>query len=157
MKTLAPQIGITTVLIFSILLGVRYSKIYSDAEFGVITYPEPQSLDFDIPQRVAEIPVPDVSKFKYKKCMKYDRYIQGLEATDTEKSWLHSVMFCESSCQEGVSSPRGTYKGLYQFDDRTWNANCSGDIFNGYDQIDCTLKLYRQGEQWRWPNCGKIK
>jgi hypothetical protein len=157
MKTLMLQIGITTVLIFLILWWFRYSKIYSNAEFGTITYLNPQSFDFDMSNREVSVPIPDVSKFKYERCMKFDRYIQGLGATDMEKSWLHSVMFCESSCRETVLSPSGTYKGLFQFDNPTWKENCEGDIFDGYSQIDCTLKLYKKNQQWRWPNCGKLK
>jgi len=156
-KTLTLQIGIIVILIFLILSGFKYSKIYARASNDVIMYPEYQSFDFDPSQQETEMPVPDVTKFKYKKCMKHDRYIQGLEATETEKSWLHSVMFCESSCRDDVLSHSGTYKGLYQYELRTWNANCEGDIFNGFDQIDCTLNLYRKNQQWRWPNCGKIK
>ncbi len=131
------------------------TKIYSEYQNGLIIYPTYVRLGFDTSGEVSDVTVPNLDKFKYAKCFKYDRYIEGLEATDIEKSWLHLVMFCESSCNPNVLSPSGTYKGLYQYEDRTWNANCEGDIFNGFDQIDCTLKLYRQGEQWRWPVCGR--
>lgn len=153
MKTLIAQILIIGVLVIMLSITHNSTKIYSKVQNSVITYPEHQSFDFDILQREVDIPIPNVSKFKYKKCMKYDRYIQGLEATDIEKSWLHSVMFCESTCRENVSSPSGTYKGLYQFNQSTFDANCSGNIWNGNDQIVCALKLYRKGETFRWPNC----
>lgn len=86
-------------------------------------------------------------------CGKWFAEIDRLTKDSSERIWLKRVMSCESGCREGVVSRSGVYKGLYQYDGRTWGANCVGDILSGRDQIGCTLRLYREGQVWRWPTC----
>lgn len=124
-------------------------------------YPEYQSFDFDPSQQETEMPIPDIptppQKYNYKTatCEDWGKVIDANTDNEQTRDWMKKVMFCESTCRENVSSPSGTYKGLYQYEDRTWNANCSGSIWNGTDQIICTIKLYERGETWRFPVCGR--
>lgn len=147
-------------LIGLLIWAIRPIKLERYEPRRPISPPSRVSLDFEASQ-VEEMPIPDIptppQKYTYKTatCEDWGKVIDANTENEQTRDWMKRVMFCESTCRESVSSPSGTYKGLYQYEDRTWNANCEGDIFNGFDQIDCTLKLYRQGEQWRWPVCGR--
>lgn len=156
MKTLALQLLLIGLLIWAI----RPIKLERYEPRRPISPPSRVSLDFGA-TNVAKMPIPDLpvqyQKYPYKTatCEDWGKIIDANTENEQTRTWTKKVMFCESTCREKVSSPSGTYKGLYQYEDRTWNANCSGDIWNGTDQILCTIKLYERGETWRWPNCGK--
>ena len=147
-------------LIGLLIWAIRPIKLERYEPRRPISPPSRVSLDFGITER-QEMPIPDVptppQKYAYKTstCEDWGKIIDTNTENDQTRTWMKRVMFCESTCREKVSSPSGTYKGLYQYEDRTWNANCEGSIWNGTDQILCTIRLYEKGETWRWPVCGK--
>lgn len=154
MKTIIIQFVVMIALSIVLWLSFSTIKIYSEYDKWAITYSEPQTIDFDPSQRIVDIPNPSLPyRYKSGTCAEWGKIIDSKTENETERKWLKDVMFCESSCNAGISSPSGTYKGLYQYEDRTWNANCSGSIWDGEAQIDCTIELYRKGETFRWPNC----
>ena len=68
---------------------------------------------------------------------------------------LKRMAMCESSMNEKAVSKGGRYIGLYQWWPTSWeHFECSGDIWNGHDQVDCTLERLREGRKDMWPVCG---
>lgn len=79
------------------------------------------------------------------------KYIK--EVFEGDAGFALSLAFCESTLGLDLVSPSGAYLGLFQFSEVTWNEQCTGDIWNYRDQVDCTKKLIDRGEYGRWPNC----
>jgi hypothetical protein len=75
-----------------------------------------------------------------------------------ERRTLDTIARCESgSNPHAVSKPRGLYRGLYQFDRRTWRAmGGTGDPAQApvWMQDVIALKLLRQEGLRPWPTCG---
>jgi len=88
-----------------------------------------------------------------KECIIWDKVIDNYTSDSAERYWLKSVMRCESGCNERNISPSGVYKGLFQYDTSTFNNGGGGDIFNGSQQIEQTLRRYRAGQLTKWPAC----
>jgi hypothetical protein len=56
---------------------------------------------------------------------------------------------CESSFEQYAKNPNSTAKGIYQFIDSTWRANClkDGNVYDFVNNIDCFWKIYKvQGD-----------
>jgi hypothetical protein len=82
-------------------------------------------------------------------CEYWDNYINTLDATEGEKSWLSRIAFCESTCNPNAISSAGA-TGLMQFMPRTWNWMGGGDINSPYEQIGKALMMYRKGMANHW-------
>jgi len=107
------------------------------------------SLEFEVPEPSKMGISEGAYKYKTDTCKDWGFIIDMKTDNEVERKWLKDIMFCESTCREKVDNGQG-FKGLYQFNDATWKENCEGDIFNGFAQIDCALKLYRKNQQDRW-------
>ena len=46
------------------------------------------------------------------------------------------------SCDNGI--------GIYQILQSTFEEQCDGDVYNARDNIDCALKMLKDGQLWRW-------
>ncbi len=82
-------------------------------------------------------------------CEYWDNYINTLDATEEEKSWLSRIAFCESTCNPNAVSSAGA-TGLMQFMPKTFNWMGGKDINNSYEQIELALKMYRKGMRGHW-------
>jgi len=90
-----------------------------------------------------------------KSCLEWDSVIDSYTTNETERFWLKSVMRCESGCNENNVSSSGVYKGLFQYNESTFNSGGGGNIFDGAQQIEQTLRRYRAGQLTKWPVCNK--
>lgn len=57
---------------------------------------------------------------------------------------------CESGFNQYAKNPNSTAKGIYQFIDGTWRANClkDGNVYSFVDNINCFWKVYaKQGDR----------
>jgi resuscitation-promoting factor RpfB len=66
--------------------------------------------------------------------------------------YLLSIAECESGLDPAAYNPTG-YHGLFQFDQETWAAYGSGDIYDPAAQAEAAAALLAAGEASRWPNC----
>jgi Transglycosylase-like domain/Putative peptidoglycan binding domain len=70
---------------------------------------------------------------------------------------LRAIAECESGGNpRAVSSPKGLYRGKYQFAQETWEGlGGTGDPADApeWKQDRLALKLYRQSGRAPWPNC----
>ena len=62
---------------------------------------------------------------------------------------LVRIMYCESGGDPNAYNPSGC-SGLMQFAPSTFYSVSSGDIWDGYDQIDAAAEMFRQGRQNEW-------
>jgi len=63
------------------------------------------------------------------------------------------LAFCESSLnhdQWGDLDLKYPVYGLFQYQQRTWDRYCEGDIKSEKDQIECAGKLIGQGKSYLW-------
>jgi hypothetical protein len=66
-------------------------------------------------------------------------------------------MYCESGCN-AESDKHDVYKGLFQWNPKSWNAYYPKDnIYDGYAQIENTIDKIRRGVSLSayWPACYK--
>ena len=76
----------------------------------------------------------------------------------SEDQW-HRLRMCESTDNPRAISPQGWYRGLYQFDFRTWaSVGGSGDPVDASreEQFLRALILYAQRGPSPWPVCGRF-
>jgi soluble lytic murein transglycosylase-like protein len=66
--------------------------------------------------------------------------------------YLLAVAQCESDLDPGAVSGGG-YHGLFQFDERTWDAYGYGSIYDPVAQARTAARLLAAGQADRWPNC----
>lgn len=79
--------------------------------------------------------------------------IEEMDATEDEKAWLVRVMKCESNGNEYVTNWEGSgASGLMQFMPKTYAGNGGIDIWDGHEQLQIALKMYRNGQSYQW-NC----
>lgn len=76
-----------------------------------------------------------------------------------DKAWANSTAWCETggTMNPRIVSPGGKYRGLMQFDFRTWHeAGGSGDPIDasGNEQKVRAVYLMHRVGTGRWPNCG---
>jgi hypothetical protein len=59
---------------------------------------------------------------------------------------------CESNFNQYAKNPNSTAKGIYQFIDGTWRANClkDGNVYNFVDNINCFWKVYAKQNDRPW-------
>jgi peptidoglycan hydrolase-like protein with peptidoglycan-binding domain len=86
----------------------------------------------------------------------------GLVATESKggspklPAVLKKIAECESGGNPRAVSPSGTYRGKYQFDQATWEANGgTGDPAKAPESVQdrIALKLYKARGTAPWPNC----
>jgi hypothetical protein len=67
---------------------------------------------------------------------------------------MYRVMMCESGGNANVSSPGGTYKGLFQYHTNTWRGNWNPyrnmSLWDAKTQIFATAKAWSVGMQSHW-------
>ena len=67
---------------------------------------------------------------------------------------MYRVMMCESGGNASVSSPGGTYKGLFQYHTNTWRGNWNPyrnmSLWDAKTQIFATAKAWNVGMQSLW-------
>lgn len=63
-----------------------------------------------------------------------------------------AIARCESGLNPLARNKNSSAKGVFQFLDSTWANNCSGDVFNYKDNIDCFVKHYPKRRSW-WNEC----
>lgn len=70
---------------------------------------------------------------------------------------MYRVMMCESGGSPYALSAHGKYKGLFQYDNRTWSASGWGDhdIFDPYAQINAAAKAWAS-RYTKWPVTSRI-
>ncbi len=70
---------------------------------------------------------------------------------------MQRVMMCESGGNPYALSAHGKYKGLFQYDNRTWSVSGWGDkdIFDPYSQINAAAKAWAS-RYTKWPVTSKI-
>ncbi len=57
----------------------------------------------------------------------------------------------ESSFIPTAKNPDSTASGLFQITEDTWReTKCEGNIFDLKDNTQCAVKLFQEGEYWRW-------
>ena len=96
-----------------------------------------------------------------------ERYLSSIEPTKDvlTEAQLKRLRDCESTDNYEAISPSGTYRGAYQFDQRTWD-DVAGRHFPwlvGLDPIDAefywqdamTRALFSERGAQPWPVCGK--
>jgi SLT domain-containing protein len=64
----------------------------------------------------------------------------------------------ESGFDQYAKNPNSTAKGIFQFIDGTWRANClkDGNVYNFVDNINCAWKVYQKQGDRPW-NASKSK
>lgn len=62
------------------------------------------------------------------------------------------IASCESNFNQYSKNPNSTAKGIYQFIDGTWRANClkDGNVYNFVDNINCFWKVYKVQNDKPW-------
>lgn len=86
-------------------------------------------------------------------CVDWDRYIDSITTNEAERAWLKFVIRCESGCRAGADNNR-YYKGILQFSPRTFASYGGTNIYDGYQQINIALSIYRSGgAEHHWPAC----
>ncbi|MDO8513707.1 MAG: G5 domain-containing protein [bacterium] len=70
---------------------------------------------------------------------------------------MYRVMMCESGGYPYAQTTHGKYRGLFQYDNRTWSASGWGDhdIFDPYAQINAAAKAWAS-RYTKWPNTSRI-
>lgn len=70
---------------------------------------------------------------------------------------MYRVMMCESGGDPYALSTHGKYKGLFQYDNRTWSVSGWGDkdIFDPYAQINAAAKAW-DSRYTKWPVTSRI-
>lgn len=67
---------------------------------------------------------------------------------------MYRVMMCESGGNASVSSPGGTYKGLFQYHTNTWRGNWNPyrnmSLWDAKTQIFATARAWNVGMQSHW-------
>lgn len=67
---------------------------------------------------------------------------------------MYRTMMCESGGNASVSSPSGTYKGLFQYATSTWqgkwNPYRTSSLWDAHNQIFATAKAWSVGMQGQW-------
>lgn len=81
-------------------------------------------------------------------CNYWNSYVDTLTVTEDESSWLKRVMNCESHCNPNATN--GVNNGLMQFASSTYKSNGGKNIWDGYEQIEIALKMYKQGRASAW-------
>jgi hypothetical protein len=71
---------------------------------------------------------------------------------DIGGAYLMSIAECESGLDPHAYNSSG-YHGLFQYDDGTWAAEGTGDIWDPVAQARTTARLIAAGQSSRWPNC----
>jgi hypothetical protein len=82
----------------------------------------------------------------------------GTATLRTTSAPLSSIRACESGGSYTATSPGGTYRGAYQFDQRTWNSvGGSGDpaAASPAEQDKRAAILYTRRGSAPWPVCGR--
>jgi hypothetical protein len=69
---------------------------------------------------------------------------------------LYKCIVNESSWNENAKNPHSTASGISQFINSTWNENCEGDKHNGFDQLDCMVRMWSEGKQSQWECLKKL-
>lgn len=59
---------------------------------------------------------------------------------------------CESGFNQYAKNPNSTAKGIFQFIDGTWRANClkDGNVYSFVDNINCAWKVYQKQNDRPW-------
>lgn len=70
---------------------------------------------------------------------------------------MYRVMMCESAGNPYAMSTHGKYKGLFQYDNRTWSVSGWGDhdIFDPYAQINAAAKAW-DSRYTKWPVTSRL-
>ncbi len=84
-----------------------------------------------------------------KGCTYWNGYVDSLGVSQAESNWLKPLMRCESTCNPGASN--GVNHGLLQFHPNTYTRHSGKNIWDGYEQIEIALRLYRSGGAGHWP------
>lgn len=61
----------------------------------------------------------------------------------------------ESNLNTYAKSKSGTYKSLFQWNEKYWGRYSKGSIFDEDEQIRVSLERMQLGEWWRWPQTSK--
>ena len=81
----------------------------------------------------------------------------GASTTRDGLNWA-ALARCESGGDAGATNPSGKYRGLYQFDRRTWaSVGGSGDpaAASAAEQTRRAQRLYQRSGRSPWPSCGR--
>lgn len=116
----------------------------------------------EVERRITVQPINQVIKVGTKKplpvviddrrCDYWYGYVDQLTSDETERAWLKHVMRKESGCNASNNNNR-IYKGLFQFLPSTYAAYGGVDLWNGEEQTQVTLKMYRMGGCVHWNYC----
>jgi resuscitation-promoting factor RpfB len=161
------DIPFTTSVTFDSEMTVGRDVVVTKGQLGVrletfrITYQDGVKVNRELVSSVVEsTPINEaISRGTHlgggKNCTDWDAVIDSMTSDPEERFWLKSVMRCESGCNERNVSRSGAYKGLFQYNTSTFNSGGGGDIFDGTQQIEQTIRRYRAGQLTKWPACNK--
>lgn len=76
--------------------------------------------------------------------------VDTLTSNAVERSWLKRVMWCESKGDRFAKNKNSYASGLYQFMPSTFRGNGGKDIWNGFEQMEIALRMYRNGQAYQW-------
>ena len=89
----------------------------------------------------------------------WQEYLDLFYEEEKTKDWVEQIVHCESKGNaRAVNSQEvfvkgksyGHATGLGQYLPDTWARNCTGDIFNEFDQVDCMIQMYQNGQAREW-------
>jgi hypothetical protein len=125
--------------------GVLNAEVISEK---VIKEPTTKIIEFGLKEKA----VKDVVGLN-NGCNQWDAYIEKVSEKKKQEEWLKYAIRCESGCNAEANNSN-MYLGLLQFSEYTFEAYGGENIWNGYEQIDIALQLYKSGEaDHHWPNC----
>lgn len=121
------------------------------ADGGSISIGSPEVLEQTIEVKAVEVTTPkipcDYDAITYIRCRGEQ---VGLDNKDITK--LIRIARCESNFNQYAKNPNSTAKGIFQFIDGTWRANClkDGNVYNFVDNINCAIKVYQKQGSTPW-------
>jgi len=83
-------------------------------------------------------------------CGYWDTEIDGMTESIGERNWLKRVMKCESMCRSWAKNSTSEASGLMQFMPSTFHGNSGVNIWDGREQLEVALRMYRNGQAWQW-------
>jgi hypothetical protein len=107
-------------------------------------------------------PTPDPIEYIGHKHEYEDKIRERCNTVGCNTTQVIKTMYCESNGDPNAQSPKGTYKGLFQYSQSTFNSfsvssGLSGaDIWNADHQIHTTAWAFANGKSSHWPHCSNI-
>ena len=132
-------------LLLLVILGGGHSVVASDF---TPTQPPLKEIVALQAHTVAPKPIRRVSVVP--NCDKWYAVADKYVTNEVEGSWVKRVMRCESTCNEKAYNASSSASGIMQFLPSTYRANGGKDMWDGEEQIQVALRMYRMGQAYQW-------